>query len=244
MEKSPSKFRETIQDVTADIKSAGFGAEIQIKNEQYYSVRSIYYACTMFCAGYNRAGEMKQLPDGTFLRYSSLKPVYLLNILGYPHFSGDDDALRIFTLFDRERQKSFDREYLTIAYFELTKGNVETANQRHWRTYFNTGDAVGDAPDYIKKAARVIERANLTQEERDMFDHLEMAEEKYKNTVYAALLARRRRPRGIKLDEQYVEKRRDSYMKEAARILKSKGLSMGIIAEATKLTLDVVIVCL
>ena len=84
---------------------------------------------------------MKQLPDGTLLRYSSLKPIYALNILGYPHFSEDDDALRIFTLYDRERKKSFDREYLTIAFFELTKNNIETANQRHWRTYFNTGEA-------------------------------------------------------------------------------------------------------
>ena len=131
---------------------------------------------------------MKQLPDGTFLRYSSLKPIYALNILGYPHFSGDDDALRIFTLYDKERKKSFDREYLTIAFFELTKNNIETANQRHWRTYFNTGEAADDAPDYIKKAAHVIETANMTQEERDMFEQFERAEERYKNTIYAALL--------------------------------------------------------
>ena len=148
-EKALAKFRETIQDVAADIKIAGFGAELQIKNEKYYSERSIHYVCTRFCANYNRTGEMKQLSDGTFLRYSSLKPVYALNILGYPHFSGDDDALRIFTLFDRKRNKSFDKEYLTIAYFELTKSNIETANQRHWRTYFNTGEAADDAPDYI-----------------------------------------------------------------------------------------------
>ena len=32
-------YRETIQDVAADIKIAGFGAELQTKNEQYYSAQ-------------------------------------------------------------------------------------------------------------------------------------------------------------------------------------------------------------
>jgi len=45
----------------------------------------------MFCAGYNRAGEIKQLPDGTFLRYSSLKPVYLLNIVDV-YYRGSDET--------------------------------------------------------------------------------------------------------------------------------------------------------
>jgi len=238
-EKSLAKFRETIQDVAADIKIAGFGAELQIKNEQYYSVRSIHYACNRFCSNYNRAGEMKQLPDGTLLRYSSLKPIYALNILGYPHFSGDDDALRIFTLYDREIKKSFDREYLTIAFFELTKSHVETANQGHWRTYFTTGEAAGDAPDYIKKAARVLERANLTQEERDMFEHFERAEERYKNTIYAALLEGEERgeERGIKVGEERVKKLWEADKKETTVSIARNALQMGMtIHEVSRLT--------
>jgi len=238
-EKSLAKFRETIQDVTADIKSAGFGAEIQIKNEQYYSIRSVYYACSRFCANYNRTGEMKQLPDGTYLRYSSLKPIYSLNILGYAHFSGDDDALRILTLYDSERKKSLDREYLTIAYFELTKGNVETANLRHWQTYFNTGESADNAPDYIKKATRVIEKANLTQEERDMFEQFERAEERYKNTIYAALLEGEER--GMKLGEERGEERVkklwEADKKETTVAIARNALQMGMtINEVSRLT--------
>jgi len=129
---------------------------------------------------------MKLLADGTFLRYSSLRPVYSLNILGYPHFSGDGDALRIFTLYDRKRNRTFDKEYITIAFFELAKSHVETENQRHWMSYFKTGEAPEGAPEYIKKAAWVIEMANLTQEERDVIDQIERAEEIYKNTIYSA----------------------------------------------------------
>jgi len=44
--------------------------------------------------------------------------------------------------------------------------------------------------------------------------------------------------RGIKIGEERGEKRRDADRKEAARILLAKGLSLDIIAEATKLTLD------
>jgi predicted transposase/invertase (TIGR01784 family) len=187
-EKSIAKFRETIQDVAADIKIAEFGAEIQIRHEEYFSERSLHYVCTRFCANYSRTGAMKQLSDGSYLRYSSLKPVYALNILGYPHFPGDDDALRVFTLYDRERHKSFDIEYLTIAYFELKKSRIETANQRHWQKYFLTGEAPDDAPEYIKKAAWVIEKANLTQEERDMYDQVEKWQEIHKNEIYSAHL--------------------------------------------------------
>jgi hypothetical protein len=156
-------LRQTVQDVVADIKIADFAAEAQIRKDWYFSPRSIYYACARFCANYNVPGKMVTMYDGTPLRYSSLKPVYCVNILGYPHFTGDDDALRIFEFYDRKRNKSFDLEYLTIAYFELTKSNVETKNQRHWKTFFQTGEAPADAPEYIRKAAQFIERANLTK---------------------------------------------------------------------------------
>ena len=117
------KLRHTIPDVTADIKFAGFGAEVQLKKDEFFTTRSLYYAFDKFCSNYNRLGEMKQKLDGSHLRYSSLKPVYTLNILGYPHFADDNHALRIFTLYDRKRDKSFRIEYISIAYFELNKSH-------------------------------------------------------------------------------------------------------------------------
>jgi len=47
-------------------------------------------------------------------------------------------ANRPYMAFKRERY--FDREYITIAFFELAKSQIETENQRHWMAYFKTVD--------------------------------------------------------------------------------------------------------
>ena len=82
----------------------------------------------------------------------------LLDILSYMPSSPSLRAPCIHARLRTLDTKSYETSGLKIAYFELTKSNVETANQRHWRTYFNTGEAAGDAPDYIKKASWVIEK--------------------------------------------------------------------------------------
>jgi len=79
---------------------------------------------------------MEQDYDGAFLLYSSLKPIFTLNILGYPHFVGDDDALRIFTLYDRKRNKSFD---------ELSR------KRRHAPIWFIWTFTVRIIPPYFKR---------------------------------------------------------------------------------------------
>jgi predicted transposase/invertase (TIGR01784 family) len=174
--------------------------------------------------------------DGKFIRYSSLKPVYTLNILGYTHFRGDEDALRIFTLYDKKRDKSFEVEYLTIAYFELEKNNIETANQRHWREYFKTGEALVEAPEYIKKAARIIERANMTQKERDMIDQLQRAEDIYDSVIYTAQIEGERigETRGIAIGEAKLKEERLNIVRNLL------GMNMPIdqIVTATGATLD------
>ena len=180
------KLRHTVQDVAADIKIADFGAEVQVKKDNYFFQRTLYYTLARFCSNYNRSGKMVYMYDGTPIRFSSLRPMYMLNILDHSYFTGDDDALRIFTLFDRNRNKAFKVEYLVIAYFELGKNQIETVNQRYWRVFFKTGDVPADAPGYIKKAAQAIERVNMTQEERDMYDQLQKAEDSYYSTLYTA----------------------------------------------------------
>ena len=72
-------LRQTVQDVTADIKIADFGAEVQVQKDIYFSQRSLYYTCTRFCSNYNQSGKMVYRYDGTPIRYSTLKPVYMLN---------------------------------------------------------------------------------------------------------------------------------------------------------------------
>ena len=113
--------------------------------------------------------------DGKPNLYSSLRPVYSLNILDYIHFTQDDGALRIFELYDPIRNKKFGKELLKIGYFELKKAGIETENQKHWQDFF-TGEVKPDAPDYIKKANSVIDYVNLGEEERTVAEAFEKAE--------------------------------------------------------------------
>jgi hypothetical protein len=121
---------------------------------------------------------MERLESGKFDKYSSLRPVYSMNILGYNHFTegNDEDALRIFTLYDIQRNKSFGKDLISIGYFELLKKKVETQNQGYWRDFFLTGVAPKGAPSYIEKAAGLIEYSNLDEEERKMIDLMEKAQ--------------------------------------------------------------------
>jgi hypothetical protein len=77
---------------------------------------------------------------------------------------------------------------IKIGIFELTKANLETTNQRHWRDYFLKGSVDDDAPDYIKKASRIIELDNLDEEERRVATIYELAEEAWENDVSGAWL--------------------------------------------------------
>jgi hypothetical protein len=248
-EETRETLRQTIHDITADIKSAGFGAELQIRKGIYFSARSIYLACSRFCANYNVPGKIIYGSDGKPIRYSSLKPVYMLNILGYGHFQEDDDALRVFTLYDSKRLKAFEREYITIAYFELMKDNIETPNQKHWRAFFRTGKAADNAPEYIKKAARVIDKVNFTQEERDMINYYELAEDIRADENYAAELEGEARgitigeARGITIGEARgitIGEARGEYMKAIAiaRELLARNVPVNEIIEITGLTAD------
>ena len=126
--------------------------------------------------------------QGRPLRYSSLRPVYSLNILGYTHFPDDDDALRIFELYDAKRSKRFYKDYLRIGYFELTKSGIETQRQRYWHEYFNTGEVGPDAPEYIQKASSIIEYSNLTEEELTMAKTLERAQAIYEADMYGSFI--------------------------------------------------------
>jgi predicted transposase/invertase (TIGR01784 family) len=170
-----TKLRQTLKDVAATFKSADFVSEVQIKKTLYYEERSLYYPFERFVQNYSNVEPIKINSDGKPIRYSSLRPVYSLNILGYILFEDDNDALRIFELYDPKRNKRF-KELLRIGFFELEKTDIETTNQKHWREYFNTGTANPEAPEYIKKASKIIEYVNLTEEERTVLSALERLE--------------------------------------------------------------------
>ena len=119
--------------------------------------------------------------------YARLRPVYSMNILGYNHFSDDEDALRIFQLYDPARNKRFPKEILNFGYFELSKQNTETENQRQWQNYFLQKPLTDDAPDYIKDALHIIDRANMDEEELDMMTKAEYYRSVLDNQIHYAI---------------------------------------------------------
>ena len=171
--KEETLLSETIKDVAASFRTADFVSEVQIKKTLFFDERSLYYPLDRFCKNYDKAGHMTADAKGRPIRFSSLRPVYALNILGYNHFQ-DEDALRIFELYDPVRQKSF-KQLLRLGYFELKKRGIETSNQGHWHDYFNTGEVNPEAPEYIRRASGIIEYINLSEEERDVARTLEKA---------------------------------------------------------------------
>jgi predicted transposase/invertase (TIGR01784 family) len=201
-------------------------SEIQIRSAKFFDERALYYSFERYVKNYGKAGHMEIRPGGRPNRYSSLRPVFALNILGYPHFQ-DEDALRIFELYDPKRNKSYNKELLRLGFFELSKPNIETVNQRHWHTYFTTGEAGSDAPDYIKKASQVIDFENLGKEEREVALAIEKAQAIYDAELVSSYL-------------EGEEKGEENKALEIAKAMLKNGLSPEMAAECTGLPLDVI----
>ena len=163
------KLRATISDLDATMEMGDYTSELQMRMDPHFAERSLYYPFRKFASRH-------QLAAGGPCPYSLLRPIYAMNILGYRHIPSDDDALRIFELHDPKRKKAFPKRLLHIGYFELPKSVVETDNQRDWQSFFLRRPLSATAPDYIRKAASVIERANMRKEEIDMLTRLEYME--------------------------------------------------------------------
>jgi hypothetical protein len=196
-------LRQTVKDIAATLKRADFISELQIMKTKFFEERVLMYLFDRFRKNYNRSGRMELDTHGKPNRYSSLIPVYMLNIIGYSHYA-DDDALRIFGLYDPVRNKSFGKDLVKLGIFEYNKPNIETDNQRYWRDYFSDGKVDAKAPDYIKKASRIIKLDNLDEEERKMATIYELAEEAWENDVTGAFLQGKDDGRAVGLIEGEV----------------------------------------
>jgi hypothetical protein len=163
-------LRHTSRDVTARFETVDLTMELQVRKDEYFDVRSLKYAFDAFSGNYNEIGAAARAVDGS--PYASLRPVFALNILHYRRFE-DTYPLRIFELYDKTRGLSLDKDYLKVGYFELGKPCTEAAELSCWRDYFLGHELPAQTPGYIRKAARLLEYVNLTDEERKMMDREE-----------------------------------------------------------------------
>ncbi|MCL2754751.1 MAG: Rpn family recombination-promoting nuclease/putative transposase [Oscillospiraceae bacterium] len=169
-----NKLRHTLRDIAATFKSGDYVSELQIRKTRHFHERLAYYPMKRYCENYGDESRITIKHDGERNLYESLRPVYALNILEQSHYD-DDDALRVFELYDPVRNKGFGKDILKIGCFELKKVNIETENQKHWCDFFMGREISANAPDYIKKASEVVNFANLGEEERQVAEAIEKA---------------------------------------------------------------------
>jgi len=202
-------LKETLNDVGVELSNGDFIVEAQIKKLNVYGKRSLYYSFSRFCNNYDRNGN----------KYDDLRSVYSLNILKESYFTGDDVATRVFRLYDDCDKIPIDRDYIRIGYFELLKTELRNEHQRFWQMYFLDRNVPPEAPEYIRRAGKLIEIANLGKEERYMLS----LEEKYAADQHALFSTAR--------SEGMAEG-----MVKVARKLKDEGAVMSLIVKVTGLS--------
>jgi flagellar biosynthesis/type III secretory pathway protein FliH len=157
-------------------------------------------------------------------------------------------------LYDEQRKKAFGKNLIKIGYFELHKPNIETDNQRYWQDYFLTGTAPDGAPDYIKKASKILQYVNLNEEEREVVDIMEKARATWEGELFTAYHDGREKGREEGRAEGRAEGEANGWQKgrvegeasgwqkgrvegvyETARNALSKGLSVAMVSEITGL---------
>ena len=171
------RLRQTISDIAATMQWADYRSELQVRKDNFYDERSLYYPLNRFVSRY-------RVVPGDDSAYARLRPIYALNILGYKHFPDDEDALRIFKLYDPVRNKVYRKDLLNLGYFELLKTNVETDNQRDWQNYFLQKSLSAMAPDYIREALHIIDLSNMEEEELAVVEQID-----YYRSIYDGQLA-------------------------------------------------------
>ena len=143
------------------------------------------------------------------------------SIIKTMNFRGRQKDLEIqpFRLYDDCDKIPIDRDYIRIGYFELLKTELRNEHQRFWQMYFLDRNVPPEAPEYIRRAGKLIEIANLGKEERYMLS----LEEKYAADQHALFSTAR--------SEGMAEG-----MVKVARKLKDEGAVMSLIVKVTGLS--------
>jgi len=187
------KFRETVRDLTVAIIDAGdVTIEMQVSETEFFLQRAHYYIDDVYLSNYNQ----HTVNDES--RYSSLKPVLSLNIIGFQMFA-DRRALRFFQYSDTETQEQLEPVLKQIGFLELTKPKTGDPKIDRCVDFFRTGQVPADAPKHLQQAAKLVLYHNLTAKDRAVID----AAIKEEDTSLAVLLhaTNKAEARGVEIGE-------------------------------------------
>ena len=168
-----STLRSIERDIAVELRGLNIMVEVQVHYDKHFIPRTLHYAFKRFNSNYGVPGKMEGKRGSKSESYSSLMPVYSINIVEEKLFPKDEDVMRTFTLYDKEHKSGFDREWLKVSYVELEKANLSNENLKHWVEFFRSGKTLDDAPRYLKKAEEVVAFVNLSKEERRMLMAME-----------------------------------------------------------------------
>ena len=219
-------MRATYRDVTMSVIDVGdITIEMQLLAPDYLMQRLHYYLDSLFVSNYNNNVPREQV------KYSSLKPVQSLNILGFNMFEGDDRALRTFTYHDTATLAQLESTpFKQISFLELNKPNAAKPVSA-WQNFIKSGQPQPDDPSYLQEAGKILSYQNLHPEERAVID----AETKARDTAQAILSRARNEGR----DEGRYEGRDEALILVVKKSL-SKGLEPSLIASITDMDITVI----
>jgi len=166
-------------DIAVELRSLNIIVELQMYRDDYFFARALYYTFERFIKNYGTPGKMVGTRAGKPDKYSSLKPVYAVNIVDGKLFQKDNDAIRTFTLYDTEHYSGLDKDWIRLSFLELDKAYIENTNQKYWHDFFSRGIVPSTAPAYIKRAQSVTDIINMDEEERSMLSTYEKNKAKH-----------------------------------------------------------------
>jgi predicted transposase/invertase (TIGR01784 family) len=217
-------LRHTEVDVLVRLKDERLvTVELQRQEQAFYVERSAYYLASRYTKDYGRKTYQRSCGSGDE-KYSSLYPVYGINIVDFLLFRDDERSLHHFSLRDLKTAALLkDEGLLHLCYIEL--GKKPTARLKHWVDFFNGKPPEPDVPEYIRQAYSLVDYANLDEREKEMISAAERREQDMIGYLNFA-------------ETRGIAKGRQDTLLHTARNLLALGTSVEIVQQATGLSLQ------
>ncbi|WP_448529323.1 Rpn family recombination-promoting nuclease/putative transposase [Raineya sp.] len=177
------KGKLSILDIKAeDEKGNLYDIEMQIRGDEFYGRRTLYYWAKLFGSQLDHQTEeeiQKKIKGGKY--YSDLNKCIVISLMDFDFFN-DERYHRCFMLKDRETNDTHqDLNYLDLYFVELQKFEkkhkaIKTALDR-WIRFLNSADLYKSALpselaeiEAIRKAKERLERLYMNEEEQEIYD--------------------------------------------------------------------------
>jgi predicted transposase/invertase (TIGR01784 family) len=196
-----TRMFQTERDISIRVHTSDLIVELQVRREPHFLRRALYYLCRRYVDHYRPA-----------VSYSSLVPVYALNVTGFRLFDCEHSFHR-FELNDSRGHGHQVIDDLTVSFLEYRKHEFDNERQAWWCQFLSGQELSDQAPAYLQEAANIINYANLEPEERVMIDVME----KYETT----LRGERQAAREDGWEEGHAEGREEGREEERSRFLKA-----------------------